>query len=301
MEKRQFGKTDMQTSVLGFGSSEIGYSETDQSTVDRLLNTALDRGMNVVDTAECYMEAESLIGNSISHRREEFYIFTKVGHSYGVETGLPDWHPDLITGSIEHSLKRLKTDRIDLLQIHSCSMEVLDKGDVIDRMVRAREQGKVRYIGYSGDSHTARHALEMGVFDALQTSVNIADQQCIDLLLPYAAEHHIGVVAKRPVANVAWGQYPDPPANSYAQPYWERLSDLQYPFLSPPTANAVEVALRFTLSQLAVCTAIVGTTRLESWIANAETVAKGPLSDSEIAEIRNKWSEVAGDDWEGKG
>lgn len=298
MERRKFGRTGMETSVLGFGSSEIGYSATEQATVDRMLNAALDSGLNVIDTAECYMEAEALIGNAISHRRQDYYLFTKCGHGYGVETGLPDWHPDLITGSIEHSLKRLKTDCLDLVQLHSCSKEVLAQGDVVDRLQRAKAEGKTRFIGYSGDGQNARYALEMGVFDSLQTSVNIADQQCVELLLPWCAEHNIGVIAKRPVANIAWRNWPDEPGSGYARPYWERLQRLNYPLLSREPSEIAEAALRFTISQPAVCTAIVGTTKPERLTENARSVAKG-ADPTQIAEIRQRWKEVAPPEWEG--
>lgn len=301
MERRQFGKTDMQVSVLGFGSSEIGFSQTEQEVVDRLLNQALDEGLNVIDTAECYKEAEAAIGNAVSHRRNDFFLFTKAGHKFGVETDLPDWHPDLITQSIDHSLKRLKTDCVDVLQLHSCDKEVLAQGDVVDRLLRAKEQGKTRYIGYSGDGVHARFALEMGVFDSLQTSLNIADQESIDLLLPYCVEHRIGVVAKRPVANVAWQNGSEKPSNGYAHAYWERLQQLNYPFLGQSLAESVSIALRFTLSQPGLCTAIVGTQNPGRWRANSTSASEGPLPDQEMAQIRERWSAVAGSDWPGLG
>jgi len=66
VERRAYGKTGMQTSVLGFGGSEIGFMETDQSTVETLLNRALDAGLSVIDTAECYMDSEIKIGKAVS-------------------------------------------------------------------------------------------------------------------------------------------------------------------------------------------------------------------------------------------
>ena len=75
MEKRRFGGTDMDVSVLGFGSSEIGFSDIAEEKVGRLLNEALDAGLNVIDTAECYGNAEELIGNTVSHRRDDFFLF----------------------------------------------------------------------------------------------------------------------------------------------------------------------------------------------------------------------------------
>ena len=86
MEKRRLGKTDMDVSVLGFGGAEIGYEETSTETVTDLLNSALDAGLNVIDTAECYRGSEETIGRAISGRRKDFYLFTKCGHPHGMES-----------------------------------------------------------------------------------------------------------------------------------------------------------------------------------------------------------------------
>src|SRR5438132_8141804 len=180
MEKRRLGKTDMDVSVLGFGGSEIGYEQASPETVAELLNSALDAGLNVIDTAECYHNSEELIGQAMSNRRKEFYLFTKCGHPHGFGEHA-DWSKDSILKSIERSLKRLKTDRLDLVQLHSCSEPELRKGDVIAALQTARARGYTRYIGYSGDGQGARYAIECGAFDTLQTSVSIADQECVDL------------------------------------------------------------------------------------------------------------------------
>src|SRR5437764_2022183 len=186
MEKRRFGKTDMDVSVLGFGGSEIGYENASRETVAELLNSALDAGLNVIDTAECYETSEELIGQTVSHRRNEFYLFTKVGHPRGV--GSEDWSAASVLESIERSLRRMKTDRVDLVQLHSCSESVLRKGEAITALQTARERGYTRYIGYSGDSRAAKFAVECDVFDTLQTSLNIAEQEPIELTLPIARE-----------------------------------------------------------------------------------------------------------------
>ena len=296
MEKRQFGNTDMSVSVLGFGGAEIGFEGAAQSDVDSLLHAALDSGLNVIDTAECYSDSEEKIGKAVAGRRQDFYLFTKCGHSSGF--GLPDWDPKMLAQSIDRSLERLQTDCVDLVQLHSCSEDLLRQGDVIDILVRAKEAGKTRYIGYSGDRTDALYAVECGIFDSLQTSVNIADQECLTLTLPKAHGRGMAVIAKRPVANVAWRSGANPPSNGYYQTYWERLQKLQYDFLTED--DAVATALRFTLSQSEVSVAIVGTKNPSRWAMNSAYANLGPLTSEELSLIRSRWAEIALSDWVGQ-
>lgn len=297
MERRVLGGTGMSVSVLGFGGSEIGYQGVDAATVERLLGDALDAGLNVIDTAECYLDSEELIGRAVAHRRDDFHLFTKCGHA----SGLPhaDWSPRLLSESIERSLRRLRTDRLDLVQLHSCSADVLRGGGVIEALRRARDAGKTRFIGYSGDGADALFAVECGAFDTLQTSVSVADQQALELTLPPARGRGMGVIAKRPVANAVW-RHKSRPSDEYVRPYWERIKRLDYDFLKAGTGEAVGKALRFTLSVPGVHTAIVGTTRPGRWRENAEMLAAGPLPPEEFEAVRARWREVAGEDWGGE-
>ncbi len=295
MEKRTLGRTGLEVSALGFGGAEIGFQNASLETVERLLGSALDAGLNIIDTGECYAGSEELIGRAVGHRRGQFHLFTKCGHA----SGLPyeDWNPQLLRESIDRSLIRLGTDTVDLVQLHSCSEEILRQGDVIAALQEAQDAGKTRFIGYSGDREAARYAVECGAFDTLQTSVNIADQQPLSLTLPLAAEKNIGVIAKRPLANAAWTKT-DPKADDYAYPYWTRLHALGYDFLTSP--DAASVALRFTLAQPGVATAIVGTQNPERWLQNAKLLDAGPLSAAEIKAIQSRWSATAQADWVGQ-
>lgn len=297
MERRQLGKTDMHVAVLGLGGAEIGAENISDENVEKLLLSALDAGLNAVDTAECYGMSEERIGKLISHRRSEFYLFTKCGHSAGFD--LPDWDPRLLQQSIDRSLQRLRTPYVDLIQLHSCSEELLRQGDVIDVLQRARDAGKTRYIGYSGDSHAALYAVTCGAFDSLQTSVNIADQEVIDLVVPAAIEHGIGIIAKRPLANAAWTLTGEN-IHEYFRPYRERLEKLDYDFLKDDPTQAVAIALRFTLSVPGVCTAIVGTAKPGRWQENAALIAAGNLPQEQYEAIRARWKAVASADWVGQ-
>jgi aryl-alcohol dehydrogenase-like predicted oxidoreductase len=298
MEYRQLGKTEMKVSVLGFGGWEIGYGHTSVKAVEKLLNAALDAGLNVIDTAECYVTSEELIGEATRERRKDCYLFTKCGHERG--WNYADWRPESLLRSIQRSLKRLRTDQVDLVQLHSCTEPELRKGEVIEALKRARERGYTRYIGYSGDSQAALYAVECGEFDTLQTSVSIADQEALDLLLPLAAQREMGVIAKRPVANVAWHNGNRPPSDSYGRPYWERLQKLKYDFIEDSLTGSVAIALRFTLSVPGVHTAIVGTTRAERFEENAAALAAGPLPNGVFDNIRSRWRETASNSWTGQ-
>ena len=209
MEKRKFGKTDMEFSVLGFGGAEIGWNGESLETVEELLNSALDAGLNVIDTAAAYKTSEELIGRAVGKRRNDFYLLTKCGALDAFTRS--DWSKKGILDTIVNSLRALKTDHLDIAQLHSCSAEILKRGEAIEGLLRAQEKGYTRYIGYSGDNEDAKTALEMDVFDSLQTSVSIADQSPIDEIIPLAAEKGLGVIAKRPIANAVWRHDAQPP------------------------------------------------------------------------------------------
>ena len=294
VETHPLGKTGMNVSRLGLGTSELGYGHLPLAQARPLFNGALDAGLNLIDTGECYGSAEELIGQAVSKRRHQYYLMSKCGHMDGVWPG--NWEPTSIAASIERSLQRLRTDAIDVLFLHSCDESVLRQGDAIAALEKAREQGKIRYLGYSGDGAAARYAVECGAFAVLEISVSIADQQALELVLPLARERDIGVVAKRPIANAAWlaGQ----PANNYVRPYWERLRELDYPFLHQP--GAVATALRFTLSTPGIDTAIVGTTKPQRWQSNLELLGQGSLPADVYQAIRERWQRIAQPDWVGQ-
>jgi len=298
MEKRQFGKTDMQVSVLGFGGAEIGYNPNQtQEDVNILLDSALDAGLNVIDTAAAYKTSEKMIGKAVGKRRKDFYLLTKCGALDGFTRS--DWSKKGILETIEMSLRNLKTDYLDIAQLHSCDSEVLRRGEVIEALQRAQEKGYTRFLGYSGDNEDARTAIEMDIFDSLQISVSIADQTPIDENIRLASEKGLGVIAKRPIANAVW-RHDSKPGESYHHEYWDRIQKLKFDFLGKSLEEATATALRFTLSVQGVSVAIVGTTKPQRWQENARFVAEGNLSSEEYEAIRDRWREIADDDWVGQ-
>ena len=298
MEKRKFGKTDMEVSVLGFGGAEIGFNPNQtQADVNQLLNSALDAGLNLIDTAAGYLKSEQMIGEAVGKRRKEFYLITKCGALDGFTRA--DWSKKGILETIETSLRNLKTDYLDIAQLHSCDSEILKRGEAIEALQRAQEKGYTRYIGYSGDNEDAKFAIEMDVFDSLQTSVSIADQTPIDTNIKLAAEKDLGVIAKRPIANAVW-RHDSKPTESYHHEYWDRIQKLKFDFLNKTLEEATATALRFTLSIPGVSAAIVGTTKPNRWQENAKYVAEGKLSGEEYEAIRQRWQEVTEKNWVGQ-
>ncbi|AEI45537.1 aldo/keto reductase [Paenibacillus mucilaginosus] len=297
MEQRTFGRTDMKVSVLGFGGAMIGLEDTPLDQAKKLLNTALELGINVIDTSASYLSSEELIGQAVSDRRQDYYLFSKCGEGTSVGLEYPDWDPRNVRPSVERSLKRLQTDYLDLILIHSCTEAVLRQGGLVEEVKKLKRDGLVRYIGYSGDSTDMLYALELGLFDAIETTVNFADQEAIEMTLGRAARDGLGVIAKRPVANVAWSRGKDEPNNP--DEYRERLDKLNYPFLEQSSEEILETALRFTLSVPGVHTAIVGTTKEEHLRSNVEMAARGPLPEAKMREIRERWQSVREPAWAG--
>ena len=283
MEKRRFGSTDLEVTRLGFGGARIGYEEVSADQVSRLLNGLLDAGVNFIDTAACYQDSEELIGATISHRRSEYLLATKCGHAAGLDG--TDWSADLLRRSIDRSLQRLRTDHLDLLQLHSCPVDVLRKGEAVRALEQARDAGKTRYVGYSGDRDAALEAVRMGVFDTLQTSFSVLDQHAPDEILPEARRAGMGIIIKRPLANGAFGAPQSP--YGYADEYWRRARRFTRPEGAP--ADPIELSLRFVLSFPEVDTALAGTTDREHALANLGHAAAGPLDPAAVQDLRDQF------------
>jgi aryl-alcohol dehydrogenase-like predicted oxidoreductase len=194
--------------------------------------------------------------------------------------------------------------------LHTCDLEVLRQGEALGALVAAREAGKVRFVGYSGDNEAAVHAAALADVAVIETSVSICDQANIDGVLRQAERHDVGVLAKRPVANAAWKDLADQRGMyaTYAKTYTERFSKMAIApadlgFDDAAAAVWPEIALRFTLSQPGVTTAIVGTTKPSHVEQNLAFAAKGPLAPEAAAQLRRAFARAESADgvtWEGQ-
>ena len=264
-DRIRFGMTDLQVNRHGFGAARIG-EEMGVDGVRALFDTLREEGINFVDTADCYGESEALIGRCVGQGEDDFVIASKCGCLCDGEEGVP-YTPEIIERSIDRSLQRMRLECVDLVYLHTCSAEVLRAGDAIAALVKAKESGKVRYVGYSGDGEDALCAIALGVFDALQVTFNVVNQSALSDVLPEAMRAGMGVVAKRPIANARMLS-PD-------APYWKPVRALLGE--EGLGEDPLEWALRFTLSHSSIHSAIVGTTNSNHVRENALRAARGSL------------------------
>ena len=305
MEKKNFGSTGLKVTCLGLGLAEISRQERSGEVAEAgwVLNAALDGGINFLDTAACYGTTEELIGATVAHRRNEYILATKCGHvTDDGAVGKPwteheEWTAQAVEKSIERSLRRLRTDYLDLVQLHSCGVYVLERGEVIEALVEAKRSGKTRFIGYSGDNEAARWAIDSGLFDTLQTSFNLVEQHArTKQLFTLAKTKGMGIIIKRPIANGAWGKDRSP--YSYADEYFRRARIMaQMGPLPGAPEDPILLAMGFVFAHPEIDTVIAGTHNPSHVRSNIELVEhRLPVPPETVAELHRRFDEV-GEKW----
>ena len=304
MQIVDFGSTGYRVSRLGAGLAEIG-QELDFDDVKQagsVLNNALDMGINFLDTAACYGISEELIGRTVAHRRDEYVLGTKAGHARGDGLNGNDWTYETVRDSIDRSLRRLNIDYVDLVQLHSCGIPDLERGDIIRALEDARDAGKTRMIGYSGDNEAAHWAVDSGVFATLQTSFNVVEQRAYTTgLLEKCAENGIGVIVKRPIAGATWGMAKSGMSSSrrgYDNTYLQRCQVVQSEGEVPGEPDdPIVAAMGFTLAHPEIHVAIIGTKNPRHMASNIETLDDALSIDSTFVDaLHDRFAELD-DDW----
>ena len=295
MQRRPFGRTGLAVPVLGFGAMQAGDPRLSEEHAARLLNHALDLGFTLIDTARSYGLSEERIGRHLSRRRDEFVLSTKVG--YGVP-GLQDWTYACVVAGVDAARERLRADVIDIVHLHSCDLEPLADGAVIDALEHCRATGKLRVAAYSGDAAALRYAISSGAFGSMQASLNVCDQQAARSL----EEAHacgLGTIAKRPLAGQPW-RHEGPPEEAAHAEYWRRFALLRAEFdCIVGDGDWEALALRFAAYAPGVDCAIVGGTNPRHLERNRAAIAAGPLEPGQRDAIRAAFARV-GVAWQGQ-
>ena len=289
IETRPLGRTGTDVTILGYGAMELrgqprGPAIDDQEA-GRLLSAVLDGGINLIDTSIDYGRSEELIGRYLAHRRDEYFLASKCGCTLGdppagATPPFPhDYRAGNIRAGIEQSLRRLGTDRLDLVQVHmSPSRAQLEADETIEMLLALRDEGKVRFIGMSGILPHLPDHIAMGVFDVFQIPYSAVQREHEDLITAAAAAGagtliRGGAARGAPAEDKGWSQGPIGLSEGEGQRRWESsgVEDL----LGDMTR--LEFVLRFTLSHPALSSTIVGTSHRGHLRANLAVAGKGPL------------------------
>lgn len=289
---RILGRTGLPVTALGFGAMELrgeprGRPVT-REQADRILNAVLDAGINYIDTSIDYGVSEELIGECIAHRRQEYYLASKCGCLVGAPPSAErSRQPHVFTrenivAGVNQSLRRMKTDYLDLVQLHaSPSKQELEQNDVVETLRMLQREGKVRHIGMSGTLPHLRDHIAMGVFDVFQIPYSVLEPEHDDLITAANAAG-AGVVIR---GGIAKGEGAPGKAAGDRWLLWQKagLDELLDEGVTPQ-----EFILRCTLSHPGMHTTIVGTLNLEHLQQNVEAYRKGPLPPDVYAEAKRR-------------
>ena len=297
---RALGRTGADVTILGYGAMELRGGprgpEIGDEDAGRLLNAVLDSGINMIDTSPDYGGSEELIGRCIGHRRDEFFLASKCGCLIELPAGVPppyphDYSPANVRADVEQSLRRLRTDRLDLVQVHmSPSKATLEENHTVETLKTLQDQGKVRFIGMSGILPNLPEHIAMNVFDVFQIPYSAVQRDHEDLITAAAAG--AGTLIRGGAARGAasedknWRTGPLSQQPGVGQRNWASsgIEDL----IKDAGLTNMEFMLRFTLSHPGLSSTIVGTANPAHLAANIATAERGPLPEDLYEEARKR-------------
>ena len=292
LSKRTLGRTGLEVTTLGFGAMElrgapVGPAITDQQA-EKVLNAVLDAGINFIDTSIDYGRSEELIGRFIAHRRPEYFLASKCGCVPGAAMGAEHIHTaENIRAGVEQSLRRMKTDYLDLVQFHrSLTRHQFEEQGALEAALALKKAGKVRLVGVSGTLPQLAEQIEMGMFDAFQIPYS-ALQREHEEIIARASAAGAGIIIRGGVARGAptdWQRTYYMLPGSNMRDRWEqaRLDELL------DGMSRAEFMLRFTLSNPHLDTTIVGTRDVAHLRDNIAATLKGPLPENVVQEVKRR-------------
>jgi aryl-alcohol dehydrogenase-like predicted oxidoreductase len=319
MRYRPLGNSGLVVSEIGFGCWTIGttwWGERDEATARRLLHRALDLGITFFDTADTYGngESERIVGQALAGYRDRVVLATKFGYDFythrGPRTGqreLPqDWSPAFIRKALEHSLRRLQTDYVDLYQLHNPRLDALRRDDTFAELERLRDEGKIRAYGAAlgpaiqGTEH-GDQALRERPMAAMQIIYNLLEQDPGRRFFPIAREKSVGLLVRVPHSSgLLEGKYtPEttfPPTDhrSHRPREWlldglKKLERLR--FLTEGQQRTIgQVALRFVLAEPSVASALPNIYDEEQLVEFAAASDTPDLTPEELARIADLYA-----------
>jgi predicted aldo/keto reductase-like oxidoreductase len=204
LPKRVLGRTNEKVTILGLGTAPVGEGPIGVEEGIKIFSEVIDRGVNYIDTARIYGNAEEILGHIIPKRRDKLFVVTKVSTDNAARA----------EQSLNESLSRLKTDHIDLVHIHSIGGKNLDRvlasDGVLEFLLKQKETGKIRFVGISGHNRPANFVrmIQTDQIDVLMCVMNHADRNIYDFegkVLPEAIKRNVGCAAMKVYAGIKGG------------------------------------------------------------------------------------------------
>ena len=256
-----------------------------------ILNAVLDAGINFIDTANDYGRSEELIGKFIASRRKEYILATKCGCCVKRKDEQTDetphvWTRENLFRGLEESLSRMKTDHIDVMQLHNPTVEQCDQGDLVTALQEMRKQGKVRFIGCSSTEPHLGEFIDRKVFDVFQIPYSALERKH-EAAIQSAAKAGAGVIVR---GGVARGE---PGEGLGSQDKWAAWEKAKMDELLSPGETRTQFLLRFTITHPGMATTIVGTKNPKHLQENVTAAMRGPLPADVYAEAKRRLDGVA--------
>jgi aryl-alcohol dehydrogenase-like predicted oxidoreductase len=292
MEHRVLGRTGLNVSEIGLGTVELGrdyglripgeFEQPSQAEAISLIREAVDTGITFIDTAQQYGTAEEVLGKALRGLRDKVILCTKCAWFPG-EVPVGSQLGSAVRKDVETSLRLLQTDYVDVMMVHTATLEVISHSEVWETLESLRQEGKLRYIGASTyGTQAPLAAINDGVCDVLEVAYSLLDQEVEECVLPSAEKANIGIVARSVLYR---GILTDlskrlPADMEHLKAYVDELSFL----VQPGKQTTVQAALRFVLSNPAVSVAIIGM-RKPAHLHEALPAAGTTLTDRQLARI----------------
>jgi aryl-alcohol dehydrogenase-like predicted oxidoreductase len=316
MHYRRLGRTGMMVSEIGFGGLPIGglrWGSVEDEDSLAALERAFDLGINLYDTADIYGRghSEELIGQAFASRRPNVVIATKAGMDfYAGEPAKQNFAPAYIRGALERSLERLRTDYVDVLQLHNPPQKLARDDGVWETLADLKREGKVRFFGISARTvndaaaylkAAARDGPPGRYGDTLQVAFNLLEQEAAAKgIFVEAYRQELGVISRVPLASgMLTGKYSGdhyfPPTDFRSM--WSpgriketarRVEALRF-LVKPPVESMTQAALAFVLSQEAVSTVITGAKTEAQVEENARAPEAAPLPQEDLRRAQALW------------
>jgi aryl-alcohol dehydrogenase-like predicted oxidoreductase len=307
---RRLGRTDLQVSEVGFGAWAIGgnkhghsYGPTDNATSLRAIARALELGCTFFDTADVYGHglSEKLLGQALQTCRHDCVIATKVGNDFYHGPFRQNFDPDYIRAAVDKSLERLRTDYIDLYQLHNPPLMMLQRGEHYGILEELKQAGKIRYYGVSvHDAYEGTMAIHTGKPDVIQVVYNLLRPDAREDLFELAQEQNIGLIVREPLASgtltgkyTADATFPEGDIRaSWPQEYLAmqvQTADKLRFLASEGQHTLAQAALRFVLDEPAVSVVIPGIKTAAQAEENLLASELPPLTEANHQAIHTVW------------